>query len=115
MLFIDDGLSLLLYRLLNKQYQLNSCSHYEYSAKMSSTNKLKGWLQDILRWFIKTVTFFTVFPFVAWITDTGSHNTGPMATAGDVNALVGGNVTLWALPAAVTHAATFKVLTIPTA
>lgn len=49
MLFIDDGLSLLLYRLLNKQYQLNSCSHYEYSAKMSSTNKLKGWLQDILR------------------------------------------------------------------
>lgn len=38
-----------------------------------------------------------------------------MVAACDVNALVGGNVALGALPAAVTHAATFKVLTISTA
>lgn len=82
---------------------------------MSSTNKLKWQLEDIFWWFIKTITFFTVFSFVAWVADTGSNNTRPMVTACDVNALVGGHVTLWALPAAVTHAATFKVLTIPTA
>lgn len=64
---------------------------------------------------MEIVTFFTVFPFVAWVADTGSHNARPMAAACDVNTLVGGNVTLRTLPAAVTHATTFKVLTIPTA
>lgn len=64
---------------------------------------------------LKKITFFTIFAFVAWVADTSSYNAGPVTTACDVNALVGGNVTLGALPAAVTHAATFKVLTIPAA
>lgn len=64
---------------------------------------------------MKTITFFTVFPFVARVADAGSHDAGPVAAACDVDALVGGNVALGALPAAVTHAATFKVLTIPAA
>lgn len=63
----------------------------------------------------KIVTFFTVFAFVAWIADARSHDTGPMVATCNINALVGGNVTLGAFPAAVTHAATFKVLTISTA
>lgn len=63
----------------------------------------------------KTITFFAVFPFVARVTDAGSPDAGAVAAAGDVDALVGGDVTLGALPAAVTHAATFKVLTIPAA
>lgn len=65
--------------------------------------------------FIKIVTFFTVLAFVAWVADACSHDAGPMVAACDVNALVGGNVALRALPAAVTHAATFKVLTTSTA
>lgn len=60
-------------------------------------------------------TFFAVFPFVAGVADAGSHDACSTAAARDVDALVGGNVALGPLPAAVTHAATFKVLTIPTA
>lgn len=65
--------------------------------------------------FIEIVTFFAVLAFVARVADARSHNAGPMVAACDVNALVGGNVALRALPSAVTHAATFKVLTISTA
>lgn len=70
---------------------------------------------DTLLGVIGTVTFFAVLSFVARIADTSSHNAGPMAAACDVNALVSGHVTLGALPTAVAHAATFKVLTVPTA
>lgn len=61
------------------------------------------------------VTFFAVLSFVARVADAGPHDAGPMAAARDVNALVGGHVTLGTLPAAVTHATTFEVLTVPTA
>lgn len=61
------------------------------------------------------ITFFTVFSFVAWVADAGPHDAGSMVAARDVNALVGGNITFGAFPTAVTHAATFKVLTIPAA
>lgn len=62
-----------------------------------------------------TITFFAVLPFVAGVADAGSHDAGPAVAACDVDALVGGDVALGALPAAVTHAATFKVLAIPAA
>lgn len=61
------------------------------------------------------LTFFAVLPLVARVADARPHDARPVAAARDVNALVGGNVALGALPAAVTHAATFKVLTVPTA
>lgn len=63
----------------------------------------------------KTSTFFTVLPFVSRVADAGSPNAGPMAAARDIDALAGGNITFGALPTAVAHATTFKVLTIPTA
>lgn len=64
---------------------------------------------------MSSITFFAVLPLVAWVADARPHDAGPVAAARDVNALVGGHVALGALPAAVTHAATFKVLTVPTA
>lgn len=69
----------------------------------------------VIFYIFSTITFFAVLPFVARVADACPHDAGPVAAARDVNALVGGNVALRTLPAAVTHAATFKVLTVPTA
>lgn len=61
------------------------------------------------------LTFLTVFAFVASRADTVPINTGAVAPAGRIDALVGGHITLSAFPATVALARPFRVLSIPTA
>lgn len=60
-------------------------------------------------------TFFTALAFVSWVADTGAHDARAVVTAGDINALVGWDITLCSLPATMAQAPSFHVLPIPTA
>lgn len=91
----------------------------EHLTQAQAQGKRKHWLkifskadhtdqQDAL-------TFLTVLSFVAWIANAGPNYACPMSTAGHVDALAGGNITLRPFPTTVAHAAAFQVLTISTA
>lgn len=64
---------------------------------------------------IHAVHFFTALAFVSWVADTGAHDACAMVIAGDINALVGWDITLCSLPATMAQAPSFHVLPIPTA
>lgn len=61
------------------------------------------------------LTFFAVFALVSGVTHTRPHDADAVATAVDVDALVVGDVTLGAFPAAVAQTAPPGVLTVPAA
>lgn len=61
------------------------------------------------------LTFLTALALVARVADAGAHDAGAVVTAGHVDALAGGHVTLGALPAAVAQAPALHVLAVPTA
>jgi hypothetical protein len=61
------------------------------------------------------LTFLTVLPFVARGAHTVPVNAGAVATAGRVDALIHGDVTLGAFPATVALARSFGVLSVSTA
>lgn len=61
------------------------------------------------------LTFFTALSLVARVADAGAHDTCTMVAAGHINALVGGHITLSALPATVAQAPALHVLAIPAA
>lgn len=60
-------------------------------------------------------TFFTALAFVSRVADTGAHDACAMVIAGDINTLVGWDITLCSLPATVAQAPSFHVLPISTA
>lgn len=60
-------------------------------------------------------TFFTAFSFVSWVADTGPHDACAMVIAGDIDALVGWDITFRSLPAAVAQAPSLHVLPVSTA
>lgn len=45
-------------------------------------------------------TFFTALAFVPWVADTGPHDARAMVVAGDINALVGWDITFCSFPTA---------------
>lgn len=61
------------------------------------------------------LTFLTVLALVSGVADAGAHDADAVAPAVDVDALVGRHVALGAFPAAVTLAATPRVLPVPAA
>lgn len=58
---------------------------------------------------------FTVVALVGGAAHTDAVDTGAVVGAGGIDALVLLDVTLWALPARVTLAVTFLIISIPTA
>lgn len=60
-------------------------------------------------------TFFTALALVAWVADAGAHDAGAVVTAGDVDALVGWDITFRSFPATVAQAPPLHVLPISTA
>lgn len=60
-------------------------------------------------------TFFTALAFVSRVADTGAHDARAVVIAGDINTLVGWDITLRSLPATVAQAPSFHVLPISTA
>lgn len=60
------------------------------------------------------LTFLAVLALVAGVADAGAHDAGAMVAAGHIDTLVGGHVTLGALPAAVAQTPALHVLAVPT-
>lgn len=66
-------------------------------------------------WMHLANTFFTTLAFVSGVANTGAHDARAMVIAGDINTLVGGDITLRSLPATVAQAPSFHVLPVSTA
>lgn len=66
-------------------------------------------------WMYLANTFFTALALVPWVADACPHDARPVLTAGDIDALVGRDVTFCSFPATVAQAPPFHILPIPTA